>query len=347
MLFVTDFGLVFVFLLINIYLITHRQYKTLLLLLLSCVFAFEATYLLKLIFQTPRPFFSVEVAIIPLTLASGYSFPSLHTAICFAIIPFLNKYYLKNAELMVATFILLLIAFSRFYLGVHFPSDLIAGALIGYLTAKLVIFWDQKYNLSEKFIKNLRSELEFRRQFAHLLIGLTIVALLYLGLLNATLLLFITIIGGLISLSHKYFNFSIVNDILTVFERPKDIKTFPGKGSFFLILGAFFASWFFPKNIALASIIIMAIGDSVSHLFGAYYGKLKFPYVKEKKVEGIMLAILLSTLGAMFFVNFELAFSAAFLSMILEAYLSPKFTKYLDDNLIIPIFGGIIISILS
>jgi len=36
-----------------------------------------------------------------------------------------------NVTLLVATGIILLIAFSRLYLGVHYPSDVIAGIIIG------------------------------------------------------------------------------------------------------------------------------------------------------------------------------------------------------------------------
>lgn len=67
---------------------------------------------------------------------SGNSFPSNHAANIFAaatIVTFLWPPYFLIAFLLAVS-----VAYSRVYVGVHFPSDVLAGAVIGYLIAKFV-----------------------------------------------------------------------------------------------------------------------------------------------------------------------------------------------------------------
>ena len=65
-----------------------------------------------------------------------YSFPSGHTSSSFAAASIISSY---NVYFAIPAFILaILIAFSRLYLRVHYPSDVIAGAALGVLSAFLV-----------------------------------------------------------------------------------------------------------------------------------------------------------------------------------------------------------------
>ena len=96
MLYLTDFGMLFFAVVTVTMLFIRKKYRWLAMLALSLAFSFELSYLMKLIFQTPRPYFSLEIAIIPLTQASGYSFPSLHSAFCIGLIPFIGKIYPRN-----------------------------------------------------------------------------------------------------------------------------------------------------------------------------------------------------------------------------------------------------------
>ena len=61
--------------------------------------------------------------------AGGYSFPSNHSLNNFAAAFFFYKLYpnLKIPLFIAAS----LIALSRVYLGVHYPSDILGGAIIG------------------------------------------------------------------------------------------------------------------------------------------------------------------------------------------------------------------------
>ncbi|MEG1990419.1 MAG: phosphatase PAP2 family protein [Clostridia bacterium] len=104
-------------------------------------------YILKIIFTRQRP---INLMLVK---EAGYSFPSGHamTSIAFygLLIYFSNKYmknkYIKNIIKFVLTLLIILIGFSRLYLGVHYPSDVIAGFILGYIYLKLFILSMKKY----------------------------------------------------------------------------------------------------------------------------------------------------------------------------------------------------------
>lgn len=104
--------------------------------LMVSTFAFN---LIKFIVKRPRP-------LAGLILEKGFSFPSGHSlsAVFFYgfLIYFVSK-YIKNTKLkrilqVLIIVIILLIGFSRIYLGVHFVSDVIAGFVLGSII--LIVF---------------------------------------------------------------------------------------------------------------------------------------------------------------------------------------------------------------
>lgn len=89
---------------------------------------------LKLIFQRVRP------TLPHLVFAGGYSFPSGHsmgTFMIFGCIIILLQYYMPNSiwKLLcqgILGLLIFLIGLSRIYLGVHFPTDVLAGFILAY-----------------------------------------------------------------------------------------------------------------------------------------------------------------------------------------------------------------------
>lgn len=66
----------------------------------------------------------------------SYSFPSGHTVSSFATAEVLSMYFTQYKLTFMA--IAFLIALSRLYLYVHYPSDIIAGIIVGILCSRLI-----------------------------------------------------------------------------------------------------------------------------------------------------------------------------------------------------------------
>ena len=94
-----------------------------------------ASRLIKPWVARPRPFVTLA-ADHPLMGAGGYSFPSGHAANSFAVCVLLGLCYRR--WLMALLGFAATIAFSRVYVGVHYPSDALAGAALGTAIGLLV-----------------------------------------------------------------------------------------------------------------------------------------------------------------------------------------------------------------
>ena len=90
--------------------------------------------ILKYVFQRPRPHFDD-----PLLSLTSYSFPSGHTMTATVLFGVLAAYFFTTAPdwrrrvviFFVASFLILLVGFSRIYLGAHYLSDVLGAMAEG------------------------------------------------------------------------------------------------------------------------------------------------------------------------------------------------------------------------
>ena len=121
---------------------------------LNLLYAVTLSGMIKNVFMRRRPYFDNEgvkclkavdsKADIYNISAQGYSFPSIHATKAVTMFTGLGV-YTKNKILMVLGIVLpLLVGISRFALGVHYPTDVIAGWVIGLIIMLLVPFLKEK-----------------------------------------------------------------------------------------------------------------------------------------------------------------------------------------------------------
>ena len=96
---------------------------------------------LKSIVGRPRPY-QVDSSVELHFKCSDSSFPSGHTASSFAAAMVIFFAYKKAG--IVAIVLASLIAFSRMYFFVHFPTDILGGIVVGVLIAKVVNYFTEK-----------------------------------------------------------------------------------------------------------------------------------------------------------------------------------------------------------
>lgn len=92
---------------------------------------FSSTQLFKNTFERTRPFDTAGLVVVQKAPASSKSFPSNHSANSFAAAIFIAAFLPAFSPSIFAY--AALVAYSRVYCGVHFPSDVLAGALWGLL----------------------------------------------------------------------------------------------------------------------------------------------------------------------------------------------------------------------
>lgn len=105
--------------------------------------------IVKNIVQRPRPFVTFTDLQIIIPTPSEFSFPSGHTSSSFAAAAVFYRHLPKKLGLP-AVILAGLIGFSRLYVGVHYPTDVIAGVLMGILLSYLAEY------LVNLFVKKLK-----------------------------------------------------------------------------------------------------------------------------------------------------------------------------------------------
>lgn len=108
-----------------------------------------ATYALKYIVNRPRPYVTHN-DLAPLSNESSRSFPSGHTSSAFSLATSLSLNYPKWYVAVPAFAWATATGYSRMYLGVHYPTDVLTGAALGAGTAWLTHVLNKKWKKSKK-----------------------------------------------------------------------------------------------------------------------------------------------------------------------------------------------------
>lgn len=115
------------------------------------------TYGLKQTFSRPRPYISYPNDIVPYENLNSLSFPSGHTSIAFATATSLSLSNPKWYIIAPSYFWAFSVGYSRMNLGVHYPTDVLAGAVLGagsaYITYKINQWYWKKHD-HKKLINN-------------------------------------------------------------------------------------------------------------------------------------------------------------------------------------------------
>lgn len=134
---------------ISIFFIFKKKYRKIgiIALLALIVNSLLGEVFLKNLIQRPRPFITLENLKLLIEAPTSFSCPSGHTSASFAV-AFVIAYYLRKLAIP-ALILASLISLSRIYLLVHYPSDILLGILLGFVSCILSILIYNKTSLKK------------------------------------------------------------------------------------------------------------------------------------------------------------------------------------------------------
>ena len=227
--------------------------------------------MIKAVVKRPRPYMEYPETIKPLALvddaagaqditAQGYSFPSMHSGTVAASYFTLAKDIKEKWATILAAFLTIAVGISRVAAGMHYPSDVLAGWLIGFAAIGI-------YSYLEKHIEN-------ENQRSLILLISTIPGLLFVRTQE-----YFTILGMMIGstlafiFEEKYVNFQPTGKILFMILRVA------GAFAIFLVLNTLLKMPFDPAYLASDNIGALLIRTFV--IIGVY--PLLFRYFEKNK----------------------------------------------------------------
>ena len=107
--------------------------------------------IIKNLFARIRPYEVIDGLILLVGKAPDYSFPSGHTGSAFAlaVVILMDRKYGIIALILAS-----LMGFSRLYVGIHYPSDVLGGVILGVVTSVIAVkCFPDSSRLMKKFIQ--------------------------------------------------------------------------------------------------------------------------------------------------------------------------------------------------
>ncbi|MCK5177258.1 MAG: phosphatase PAP2 family protein, partial [Candidatus Aenigmarchaeota archaeon] len=305
---------------------------------------------LKMLINIPRPFFSfTELNIISQSFSASMSFPSRHATFAFfllALLPSLIEKR-KNANLLYLTGILtaFLISISRIVLGVHYPSDIIAGMVLGFVFGKVTLLYKPEY-FSFNFM-------ELKRQTLHLILGLIMTLVLLTCTKQQSIAFVFLIIVIIIIVEYIYTNKKFrLHHIMGELKREQEPAF---EGALYLPLGTLITIIIFPKIIAIIAILLLAVGDSFATIFGTHFKTKKLKFSLNKSIGGSLGGFLFNFLALLILFNYNkicgiktalFLFLCAFAGTIAEIIEIKINKKTINDNISLPLICATLVLII-
>lgn len=112
--------------------------------LFSLLLADGIALILKILVLEPRPFVTLNNVHLLVVENDPASFPSGHTTSTFAVLSVLVFKFRHEFWSVVLILFGVVIGFSRIYVGVHYPLDVLAGCIIGVLCAYFTYKYENK-----------------------------------------------------------------------------------------------------------------------------------------------------------------------------------------------------------
>ncbi len=285
-----------------------------------------SSQIIKRLTAQPRPFFNnPHVLGVKTNIPNDFSFPSIHTVIATLFAWTMSYFFPRLAWLWFS--ILVVVASSRVYFGLHYPRDILGGFALA-----TFLFWAIFLTIHfRKFLAHSQN-VNVRRKLFHLFYGLGLVILINQQLMNRQLF---TALTTIIFILYLVFPRLPPNwqKIIKYFERNNHSRYL--QGPFLFTLSAFFSYLLFPRFVAMAAILNLAVGDSINALVGSFLASPRKHLTATLAAAGATFLLIIPYLSLL------QALAGSLITAFLE-YSEPKWRgRKIDDNLLIPPLSGL------